>query len=161
MQPMSAASTSRHFAAAQQFGRIWSEAVKHTYRRPCDSARRVADVAVTGCATRGKRSEVIDESDGHWARTSGAFAHRPDAGRGRLEALVDRHVAVRAELYPGEFESDPLRVRRAAGCDEHVRTALLGCPGAAPGRAGPPSECSCCPPRANRWHESWAGRGQS
>src|SRR3712207_9337588 len=53
-----------------------------------------------------------------WA--PGALAHCPDAGRGRLQALVDLHIAARAQRYPGDIEADALRVRRATGGHEDV-----------------------------------------
>src|SRR5262249_14080151 len=61
---------------------------------------------------------------------SGAFPDRPDIWRGRLEAVVDTHVAASVDLDVGLLETDPGRVGCTPDSDEDVAALdplLAGC----------------------------------
>lgn len=63
--------------------------------------------------------EVIERGVGEH-RAAGAFTHRPHAGRGGLQVVVDLHEATGVERDPRFLEADPAGIRRAPGGDQEV-----------------------------------------
>ena len=53
-----------------------------------------------------------------WA--AGAFPHRPDLGRTRLQPLVDPDIATTVQLDTGHLKPDPGAVRNAPGGDQDI-----------------------------------------
>jgi len=88
-------------------------------------------------------AEVV-ESDMGELRAAGALAHRPYAGRGRGQVLIDLDVAGLGPLHSGSFQPDTSGVRGAADGDEQVGP---GDPAATrPGRSG----TVACVPRLSK-----------
>src|SRR5262245_47796513 len=94
----------------------------------------VRDQPVAGAAVAAGKivfddSEVVDRGVREvWG--PGAFANSPDVWRGRLEPVVDTHVAPSVELDPGLLEADPGRVGCAPYGHEDVAAfdpSLAGC----------------------------------
>src|SRR5207244_4357287 len=51
---------------------------------------------------------------------AGAFAHRPNIGRARLQLFIDANIAVSVQLDAGFLETDPGSVRNASCADQDI-----------------------------------------
>src|SRR5260370_585714 len=79
--------------------------------------------AIVGWVKMASRSQCMQ----NWRalRAPGAFAHRPNSRRRRLQTFVHLDVAAQVQFDSGALQTDAARIRRASGGDEQVTSLDL------------------------------------